>query len=929
MNSDYLQKCHIKYKTLIKYNNDNIDSYKIYEMLYALKYGYILWDDTMKIKLFHEKYGHLPNYNDYGVDVINMELDKTVQVKHYCKKSTIKWRDISTFYTYSSAILKINDMVLSTTKHCKINSMVNELIKDNIIKIDRNNLDDLMKKTDFSNIKKCGNILNKRKIIIEERYYLLECYELIKKSKKKNINLQLACSSGKSYIFLYIINKILNTNGGENEKFLIMCPWVELVKQTLNLFQNYGISSDFIGDGKHNVADGTNVIICTYSSIKYVPTQIYKYIIIDEAHHVEDSDLLISKELEKIKCEKRLNFSATFKNQDNLDYNYTMEKGIADGYITDYILHIEYFSQGNKLKSLANLIKNNIEWSPILIYFNSTKKCKKFNTMLKDIGVKSEYLIGTDSKEKRKRIRNEISNYELNVLSLCGVYNESVSIDEVQTIIYGDLRHSDINKIQIAMRGCRKCKGKPFFRIVLPLIEKDFIKKDVSTLVKTFTKIDSRIKKDIIEKTNKMIRIECNDKKNDDGEDNKEGEMYAKWLYNEIYDRFGKIISNPIDDNINEFMEWVDKNERLPIKSEKAFFKGSGQCMSGFILRCKSSFLFYKEPYNKLLKNSIIKKDFEKFLKKKEYEKTKIKITRLEKINAFINFINEKKEIPIEKGKYLFIDGCDMSGYWTHIKHKLKGNANPYNKLLEVLILKKDYDKFMEYKNNKPIKKIILTINDKIEQLLNYVNTYEKLPRVDNGIIFTDKTNLPRFWIKVRENRKADKKPYNILLKNKILKGDYENYIEKKENEIVKLTVDDKIAELLKYVEENNKLPIGKILFTNGKKMVNFWNDVKIDNKFKIDSYKILLNNKILKESYELCLKTRDIRKLKVDDKISELLHYVEENKHTPMKEVLLSNGQNMRIFWYYSKKGNRLNNEPYNKLLENEILKESYEKKL
>ena len=98
---------------------------------------------------------------------------------------------------------------------------------------------------------------------------------------------------------MYIINKILNTNN--SEKFLIMCPWVELVKQTLNLFQNYGISSDFIGDGKHNVAAGTNVIICTYSSIKYVPTQIYKYIIVDEAHHVEDGELLISKELKKIK----------------------------------------------------------------------------------------------------------------------------------------------------------------------------------------------------------------------------------------------------------------------------------------------------------------------------------------------------------------------------------------------------------------------------------------------------------------------------------------------------------------------------------------------------------------------------------------------------------------------------------------------------
>ena len=53
-----------------------------------------------------------------------------------------------------------------------------------------------------------------------------------------------------------------------------------------------------------------------------------------------------------------------------------MRSAIDDGYISDYVINIEYFSNGDRLNALCDMIKNNLSWSLTLIYFNTTEKCK-------------------------------------------------------------------------------------------------------------------------------------------------------------------------------------------------------------------------------------------------------------------------------------------------------------------------------------------------------------------------------------------------------------------------------------------------------------------------------------------------------------------------------------------------------------------------
>lgn len=103
-------------------NGENIKKYKVYEILYALQYhNYILWDDIPPN--FEDKFD-IPHRRDYGIDLISLDYTTTAQVKLYSSKSTVTWRSISTFYTYTNGLMNINDMKLLTTTDTKIDKLV-------------------------------------------------------------------------------------------------------------------------------------------------------------------------------------------------------------------------------------------------------------------------------------------------------------------------------------------------------------------------------------------------------------------------------------------------------------------------------------------------------------------------------------------------------------------------------------------------------------------------------------------------------------------------------------------------------------------------------------------------------------------------------------------------------------------------------------
>jgi superfamily II DNA/RNA helicase len=160
------------------------------------------------------------------------------------------------------------------------------------------------------------------------------------------------------------------------------------------------------------------------------------------------------------------------------------------------------------MDAMIKMLKNKVSFFPMFIYFNSTKRCKEFYEKSKKKGLNIDYLDGKSSISKRNDIKKRLCEGKLDIVVLCGVYNEGVSIDNIRTVMFGDLRHSEINKIQIMMRACRLHKSKPFYRIIIPMHNDDINNIEIKDIVRTFYKIDSQIRKSVKNKSKTKIKID-------------------------------------------------------------------------------------------------------------------------------------------------------------------------------------------------------------------------------------------------------------------------------------------------------------------------------------------------------------------------------------------------------------------------------------
>ena len=906
--SKYRQK-YINFIDDYGYDDTKFKDHYIFEILYALELNLILWSDIPPN--FDELYD-LPHTMDYGVDLIDLEYTKTGQVKKYGETSCITWSALCKFYTYSTQVLDINTLILATTEDSKIDNLGNKkLIETNKIQLIRNDFDKLLQKYNNTQHEKEPVITYE----IEKRHYLLDCYNLIKNTDKNILNLQLPCGTGKSYIMLYTILETLKTN--PEDKFIIFCPWINLAKQFKRLFKKFNLKISLIGDRKHKIKSKSNVVICINPSVKHIKDIEFKYKFIDEAHHLEGKDSERKPQMNKIKAEKEINFSATFHNQDELDYKYPMNQAIEEGYISDYKLHIEYFTSGDKINSLIELIKDNIDWIPIFIYFNDTEKCIKFADLLNQNEISSDYLIGTDNVIKRNRICEEIENKELKVLCLCGMYNEGISIDNLQTVIFGDLRQSQINKIQIAMRANRLHKEKPYYRVVLPIIESDFNDKDISQLIRTFAIIDPRIKEAIKRKSSTRIQIRIDD--NTNLED-------AKLLYEQIYDRIGNMTNGlSQEEKVNEFLNFMKNRKTLIRKKNRDKFKfTNGQSMFTFWRHRKSNLQCDKEPYSKLLENILLKEDYENFKINNGIQK----LTQEEKVNRLLEIMEERDNLMIRKENLKFSDDTYVYGFWKKCKERLKCDKEPYSKLLSNKIFKNAYEKFKKYKE---IPK--LTQEEKVNKLLEIMKERESTIPC-NESTFSDNTNIYKFWVTSKSELKCKKKPYSKLLTNTILKEDYDRYKKNKDN--IKLTQEEKVDKLLEIMEKRDTLikPKEKLEFSDGYFIYKFWGTCKNSLKCEKKPYSKLLTNTILKENYEKYKiikeknKNKEIQQLTQEEKIDKLLEIMEKRDTLILKKEELKFSDEVNIFgyWRHCKRKLRCEKEPYSKLLENKLLKDNYE---
>jgi hypothetical protein len=201
----------------------------------------------------------------------------------------------------------------------------------------------------------------------------------------------------------------------------------------------------------------------------------------------------------------------------------------------------------------------------------------------------------------------------------------------------------------------------------------------------------------------------------------------------------------------------------------------------------------------------------------------------------------------------------------------------------------------------------------------------------DTKILFSDKTPMGTFWNNCKSDNRCEKPPYNKLLENKILGNDYAKYVE---NKFLKRTQEEKVDELYEIMKTKKKIITAhdkEILFSDGTLVGMFWNDCKSDNRCEKSPYNKLLQNQILKKDYAKFLKNKGVTRLTQEEKVGELLEIMKDRTKIITlrdKEIRFSDDILVGSFWNDCKKDNRCVKPPYDKLLENLILKDDYAKK-
>ena len=558
--------------------NSQVPVHQMYERLWAIEKGQILWTD---IPPGFEDIYDLPHRNDYGIDLIDLQYSGTSQVKFYGETSFIKWSDITNYTSYSKDILGIQKLNLLTTPVAKIDKMVQRLFANNPEFIQRMTLDALLEKIPieviFEDEVKCSQI--------EERSYLLSTANSIIEMSKPFIKVQWPCGTGKTYLALYLFTKIQETLK-KGEIFLFITPWRSLGRQILQECVFLGINAGMIGDGKRVLEKSWKFVICLTASMHILPKDLkVSYKFGDEGHHFEKEGAQAT-EFNNIIATKTILMSATFHMTQEIDYIMTKREAIDAGIITDYKIHLQYYT-GGRSDAILKMVKENSDWIPMFIYFNTTEKAKNFSKLLRENHISVDYLTGEDGEDKRARIKEQITNGLLVVVCLCGVWNEGESIHILRTVIFGDLRHSSINIRQVAQRGSRKHPSKPFYNIVLPIenVERGDDSEDDSDsesgeddmtylqkIIKIFSDEDPIIKKSIQNKSYTRFNIRMNNEIiKETGNETEESTL----LYMKVFNSLGEMVEGKREttkkwfENLERVKLYIRKNKKRPTSKSK------------------------------------------------------------------------------------------------------------------------------------------------------------------------------------------------------------------------------------------------------------------------------------------------------------------------------------------------------------------------
>ena len=189
-------------------------------------------------------------------------------------------------------------------------------------------------------------------------------------------------------------------------------------------------------------------------------------VFVDEAHHPLPLKLPKRKQL--------FQFSATLEEEKGIDFRYTMGKAIEDGALCDYDITVPAVTAHHAYVCLADLLlKQAGRFRRVLAYCNTVAEAKRFEMVLKELGLGVWHINSQTGWKERKRVMDEFTGSlkkPVHVLVTVEVLGEGVNIPNADTCMFVEPRNSYRSIIQAIGRILRHHPAKPLGHIILPAV---------------------------------------------------------------------------------------------------------------------------------------------------------------------------------------------------------------------------------------------------------------------------------------------------------------------------------------------------------------------------------------------------------------------------------------------------------------------------
>lgn len=318
------------------------------------------------------------------------------------------------------------------------------------------------------------------------------------KRKVRNLLLAAPARSGKTTIFSYIAKCAYDHSLATIEKYkaagqsyeepyhvLIVASRRELIQQASSRIAKYGIKHGIVMAGDSRSRPNMIVQVASMQTLRRRPEWMgkFKLIIIDECHASSSASYMWL--IENNPKAYLLGFTATPFRTDNkpLGKIYgelikisTVIEQISLGYLVPYRVFCPFIpdttglkankdgdfdsAQAGAIMDKPELVGNIVqEWMKrcssrqTICYASNVQHSKNIVAQFQAAGIRAAHIDATTPKAIRKRIRDDIENGNLQLVSNVGIWTEGVDIPCVSAIIFARLTESRVLYIQAGMRG--------------------------------------------------------------------------------------------------------------------------------------------------------------------------------------------------------------------------------------------------------------------------------------------------------------------------------------------------------------------------------------------------------------------------------------------------------------------------------------------